>query len=827
MNLSFRSPCVALLVLLLAGCQSFAPQPSVPLVTARQTSYAIVLPASASTVDRYAADELALYLKQMSGAGFPIIEPEAVKEQAQYLFLGTSQPMRQRLGEMDPLAGFEPQQHVNRSVGGDIFLYGEGIHGNLYAAMMFLEESLGWRWYTVFEAPVLPDSPTLVLSPFERTRTPSFRYRKLDMQRGMDHFYQQGINQGLDKRVKLIARKVDPEAPRKLAAFVSAIPEADNSAHTLFSYIPPTPTARGADRFEWIRKDYFDTHPEYFSLWSNGQRVPNKQLCFSNQGLRRALTHNLLEHLRREGDDVLMAISAMDVPGDFCYCEGCHALVEQYQSPGGPIYDYVIDFCHQLAESHPGSMMKLSAYRRSQTQIPPTLPDGELLPDNLIIDFCPIEDSYFSDFTHPDPRIQGTLADLREWGRLTAEGNLWAWLYPNGWGTGFAMPVGDIQRLITNLRIMRDAGVQGIFMNQLGYHQRGNNCELQAYLFFKLGLDVEADTQELIREFTDYLYGPAGAGVRQYYHELEAGRLAMRELPEDVRTASKTFELRIFPYLTTANIHRWQQLFDRLETTLDGRPQRERNNLRLLRRELDLATLWRWFDLQEAYPDAYEDHEAIVSRIRAANQTPAVPAPEWEDRQINRRPLAGPSPDHLITLIQAGGETKPLPPSLAALPEDQVRQLVPRLDTWLPEKRLILDEEAAFGYGVPVYKPDLPFTCGFYRQVRRTNGPRLAIEKSQIDAGVYQLFEIGEIDITPDCLIWFSARSWQTQLDLSPYFEPDGSNRWTAYVSLKFLGPTYGDELGEALLPAAKRDYLGTDPTDLVLVDRVILVRQD
>jgi len=137
------------------------------------------------------------------------------------------------------------------------------------------------------------------------------------------------------------------------------------------------------------------------------------------------------------------------------------------------------------------------AYRREQTQIPPTLPRGETLPANLVIDFAPIEDSYFADWNHPDPAIQETYAHLRAWAEITASGNLWAWLYPNPWGTGISMLVGNVGRLVTNMRLMHQAGVRGVFTDHSSYIARGGWSELQAQLFYRLSQDIDADADGL------------------------------------------------------------------------------------------------------------------------------------------------------------------------------------------------------------------------------------------------------------------------------------------------------------------------------------------
>ena len=130
----------------------------------------------------------------------------------------------------------------------------------------------------------------------------------------------------------------------------------------------------------------------------------------------------------------------------------------------------------------------------------PRFPGGGRLPENLVIDFAPIEDSYFADWTHPDPAIQETYRDLQAWSKITD--HLWAWLYPNPWGSGIVMPVGNVERLITNVRLMHRAGVTGLFTDHCSFHARGGWSELQSYLLYKLMQDVNCDTGRIIAEST-------------------------------------------------------------------------------------------------------------------------------------------------------------------------------------------------------------------------------------------------------------------------------------------------------------------------------------
>lgn len=812
---------VLMVVLTLSG----ADVAGLPLAKDGQTSYQIVKPANPSAVDEYAANELAVYLEQITGAQFPVVATGGMTEGKPSILIGLSAPALRHLGP-DPLATLKDQEHVVCSSGQDILLYGQGVHGNLHAVLEFLENSLGWRWYSVFEHPVVPRQPTVTLAPFRRQRSFSFAYRKVDIQRGMDYFYQQGINMGLDSRVRSLTRRYGPS---DFWRFVSAIPDAEGGVHTLFRYVPPDSSAAEPDRFPWLEhKDYFQTNPDFFSMWETGQRVKGRQLCFGNPELRRELTKNVLKHIDAAGDSSLLDIAAQDNPGAFCYCPACKALEAKYGSPGGPLYDYLMELCTLLKAKHPRVMIKTLAYRRSQTQKPPVLPAGGRLPENLVIDFAPIEDSYFADWTHPDTAIQETYRDLQAWSKITD--HLWAWLYPNPWGSGITMPVGNVERLITNVRLMHRAGVTGLFTDHCSFHARGGWSELQSYLLYKLMQDVNCDTDRIIAEFTDNFYGPAAPLMRTYLDQLEQGRKAMTDLPRGVTYRSAEYDERTFPYLTVENIHRWQTAFDRMEELAAGQPERILVNLRLVRRELDFATLWKWFDLKKAYPEYFRDYAVHANRITAVNQAKAPPPPAWEKKSINRQAhaLGGDALRDFVTLIQAGGQSKPLPPQLAGIDAALVRQFVPRYSNHRSGRAVVLDTEAAFGYAVPVIMPDLPFNFGFYQNDTKTHGARRALKLEEIVPGGYGLHELGPITVTPDCIVWFSARSWETNLQLGErLFEPGADNVWTAYVSLKFDGPTYGSKPNEPLLaPADRIHYRGLAESDLVLVDRIILVKK-
>jgi len=79
------------------------------LAKAGSTDYVIVQPAASTKVDTYAVKELAKYLKQATGANFPVVDPGELADNGNAIFVGLSALARAHLGE-DPLASLQQRR---------------------------------------------------------------------------------------------------------------------------------------------------------------------------------------------------------------------------------------------------------------------------------------------------------------------------------------------------------------------------------------------------------------------------------------------------------------------------------------------------------------------------------------------------------------------------------------------------------------------------------------------------------------------------------------------------------------------------------------------
>jgi len=756
------------------------------------TAYAVVKPEKPTAADDYAVSALTNFLFQKTGAIFPVVSPDQVSLTNKYVFVGLNAPVLKIAGK-DPLAPLKDQEYVARSAGADIFLYGKGMHGNLYAVVDFMENTLGRRWYTgrqIVETqqwkrepgwPVFAAERNQAVKPFNRKGSFSFAYRQPSGRGMFDFHLQNGMN--------IIGDKDHPAEDYSLKVMPVG-------CHSLFGYIPPSQKEQPwASTYGWIeKKDYFATNPGFFTMNAAGQRVVD-QLCFSNPDLRKEFAKNVMEHIRLLKADgksrLLLDVSAMDNTGELCFCPGCQELKKKYQTLGGPIFDYLFELCAVVKEKHPDTMIHTLAYRLSQTQKPPVMPAGAVFPDNLVVQFANVQDNADVDWNNPINR--SSYDDLLAWGKLTK--HLWTWYYPFN---------GMIDRMVTDIRLMKKAGVEGVFLEFSGENYNGaiNFTELQIYIYNKLLQDVDRDVSALIREFTDYQYGPAAAMAWTYLNEMEKAWHASSANAS--LSAGKGYKRKLTG-VEPSTVRRWQELFDRMEN-LTAKDERLHANIRRLRRGLDYRTLEEWNALNKASPEYFKDYRAVKERLGALPPWAVTWVADWEMQ------------------IKLAGVEKQLPAPFNAMDKALVRRFVPVRTRGNPT--MLPDPDAAFGYGAVVNLPDMPFTFGFYQVDTKTHGPKCAIESSDIQPGIYRLYHLGEITVTPICNIWFSSRSWATNLQLGERLysppAPDNDNRYDVHVSLKFDKP-----IPPTPAEIAKNDKwsLDTNAPYSVLCDQMIFVK--
>jgi hypothetical protein len=742
---------------------------SLTLAEAGQARATIVMGEAPTPAEQTAAAELATYLKAITGAEFVTAGPAPTPGQAR-LLLGPSAATRALLGNA-VVDGLGPEEFIVRTVGADLLLVGGRPRGTLYAVYSFLEQDLGCRWTTWYGDESIPHQATLNMPAVDRREAPAMAVRDIvthpnqDSDRqALQRFLVRNRCQGPDLRFTGDLTAVGGTSHR------FAYPPDGWLVHTLFQWLPP--------------KTHFESHPEWYSL-AGEQRVATRQLCFSNSGLRAALTAAILKRIGEADAGGLYSVSAMDWTGAFCDCPGCTALVQREGTPGAPLFDYLAELGPQVKQRYPEATISTLAYRKEQSEVPPrTL----RLPDNVVIIFAPIDDNFAAPIEHPSNA--DTLRNLEGWRRASA--HLWVWYYPNPYGP--ALPIGNLRQLAQDFRLFKRLGVEGYYVEQdgPGVYDSRRLADLQNWLITKLMWNPDVDLDALIADFTDRHYGPAAGPLREYGAGLEEATAAMRTGMAWNASAGQHHFLS--PELLLAS----QRRLDAAQAAVAGDPQ-FLARVKQARLSLDLACILLWDRLEGAGPLPFSRAQ-IVDRYRET-YTASVTARNLP----GRRDLLLTALADSLTWYAQMTPLKPLPAPLDTVPPARIRQLTPETASLHGKApAIVADPTAASGIAVameptltkPSYAPaDLPamvLNLGFYDAVTRRQQHAHAGKESPLAPGPYRLYPIGRTALSADCYIWFDW-GWCVQFpDVAGLYDPAAPGRqWDVYASLRVEGPAY------------------------------------
>jgi hypothetical protein len=495
------------LVLLLAACPAFSAEwhnalkpkgaPAAPLTLVKEGKAAcsILLPATATPVERNAAADLRHWIREITGAALPITDKADTENVIRLV--------------TDP--AFAPEQY--RIAAGDhsLTLTGSPGRGVMDAVYALLEEDLGCRWYTKTDTR-LPHTPTLTVAPVPRMYAPQLKLR--------DPFYFVSF----DPDWSLHNRTNAPDAK---------VPEGQGGhvdygglfVHTQHQLLSPD--------------KYFKEHPEYYQMNPDGKRVP-LQLCTTNPDVRRLVTEAVLDTLRKNPHTEVVSVSRLDIQ-QVCHCPDCEKLRKEEGSEMANQLLLVNQVADAVAKEFPGVMVDTLAYLET-LPVPKTMRPHK----NVIIRLC---NDVAGAWSHPfTPAEQtGTANYVAAWSKAHDKLSIWDY---NVNFSHYLAPMPNIDVIAANIRYWARNKAWGV-MTQGGYQGTAERDELKSWVIAKLLWDPSLDEKALTEDFITGHYGPAAAAIAEYDDLLvRAGKDHAKELasppggiryPMDVPFLSRAF----------------------------------------------------------------------------------------------------------------------------------------------------------------------------------------------------------------------------------------------------------------------------------------------
>jgi hypothetical protein len=466
---------VAALTLLCAATA----QPQLTLATAGKARLPILIQHGATPAERYAAQELASHLQQITGARFELREVSPGNIPPNGILVGPGHLAQAVFPEVK-LHEFEAEQLTIRTKGNYLLLAGGRPRGTLYAVYRFLSKQCGVRWWTPW-ATHIPKKSTLRLPALAVDEKPAFEYREpfwypaFDGDWAARNYYNGHSARLTEKHGGKILYK----------GFV----------HTFYSLVPP--------------EQYFEKHPEWYSLIGGKRTFQRAQLCCTNPQLREFLVERVRQWLQESPEASIVSISQNDWAGA-CECERCRAVDEREGTPAGSVLEMVNDIAQRLEKEFPQVAWDTLAYQYTRK------PTKTLKPrHNVIVRLCSIECNFAQPLEHPSNRAFAE--DLLGWCQRSRR--LYVWDYTTNFAH-YAQPHPNYFVLGANVRFFHRNGVRGLF-EQGAYHSHGAEfAELRAWVLAQLMWDPYQDDRRLIEEFLRGYYGKAAPYIKEYLERM-------------------------------------------------------------------------------------------------------------------------------------------------------------------------------------------------------------------------------------------------------------------------------------------------------------------
>ncbi len=526
-----------------------------------QTDYAIVVGDQASESERWAAQELQRWLKEVSGAQFPI-RSSAETTSDHVIVVGFNPRAKALLGAAVNEPAAADESFTYRNAGASLLIYGGKQRGTMYGVMSFLEREFGCRWYTP-RVSLAPQRERYSFDALHHTEAPGVRVR--------NDFYFEAFDPTWAARNRMNGAMNHRQQPGGVESYWGV--------HTFYQFMPP--------------EEFFSTHPEYFSLIDGKRTWDRAQLCLTNPDVLRIITERLRKTMREHPEYLIYCVSQNDWLNP-CQCDQCQAIAQREGGEAGPIIWFVNQVAAAVEKEFPNKYIGTLAYQYTRKPAKTERPRA-----NVVVRLCSIEACFAHDFLNC-PENASFVQDLQGWARIAPQ--LYIWDYVVNF-SHYIMPFPNFRVLQPNIKTLRANKAIGI-MEQAAYQSRGGEfAELRAYVLAKLLWNPDGDVDEFINDFLFGYYGRSGQYVRRYFDLLHNRLTADTHIHLGLRPDDKLFSDQF--------IREADAIFDRAEAVADN----EQVHARVEMARLPLLYLkCQRSPVVSKYDGTYDRFRAIVAR---------------------------------------------------------------------------------------------------------------------------------------------------------------------------------------------------------------------
>lgn len=775
----------------------------------------IAVPEKLSDLEIIARDDLVNTLEKITGAKFQVVTEKNAKSPA--IYLGFTEFARQNNIDRKKL---KDEEWVIKTVGKDLILTGGGIVGPYYAVQALLRKM---GYYMIhMDQEVIPSIKNLSLNNIDEQKKPVFDGRQIYDGYPDDAFFNGSTYEKMrDYNMWLLRNLMNGYGQNACRIRPYYIGSKINVFqfpffHSLMAFVP-------------VEK-YFKTHPEYYSMDSEGKRVKPRSagmggcLCMSNPEVAEVTAQNMLEMIRKDrklmSEDFCPKIYDLSLLDNFpyiCYCPNCKKFVAENGGKNGGETSLMLFYSNKVAEivgkEFPDVTIRIFAYSCCQKPSPVFKPAK-----NIMVQYCDLfsHGDAYRPLTHKFNKQSYNY--LKAWSKTGVP--LMVWDYWNLVAGGTHRPDTVLDTIQPDMKLFRDLGVSCLFIEC----SRQKFCpqtfiDLQYFIGAQLMIDPDQDVEKLVDIFIKGYYGEKAAPViRKYLDELRAGAKAHPTLQISIR-------IERWKYLTDEFCVRWYKALTEAENMYPANsPYRQRISA------CKLSLMWFVCLAQSSYRKAFADAGITMKALK--NECYSAAKNYLHRYNFNRTVRR--YDKKLDAEWEMVAAEIPVPELFKNVPEDRLRVLGYPLYRKVPgtyNSDTVMDKDAICGKALKsanklsgyhgagkIYVTSNGhkyWTTGFYLANVGSPGSCELVVKEVPQDEKYHWFRIpGVLDM--NSLSYFWGHGWGIQMNISHvYVVADGVspvNKWQAWFRAKFTGPAY--------VKGSKKD-------NAIYIDTVVLTRPD
>lgn len=446
------------------------------IINNNHTTYHIVHSVNSTEAERYACMELQKYLYLSTNTLIPVFSDKCMKRSKE-IIIGSARDSQVSL----ELAGMSKEAFIIKEKDEEIYITGNSPRGILYGVYKFLEEFINFRCFTKDCEKYDSIDNLSIDKDFSLIQDFTFEYREV--------YFTDAFNGDFAAKNMLNSNLADLSSKHgnKVKWY--------NFHHSFSDLINP--------------KDYFDAHPEYFSLIDGKRIKEHTELCLSNKDVFNLCLDKLRAWIINNPECDIFSVAQDEWMGHFikmaCECENCKKIDEENNSQSGSIITFVNKLAESLQDEFPNKLIHTFAYQYSRRTPTKVIPHK-----NIIVRLCNIECSWSksieeSAFLNPNGRDGMFLNDLVNWSKIST--HLYIWDYAVNF-RNYLLPFPNFRSMAKNINLYKKYNVKGLLMQgNFSYGGKGYFDELKSYVIARLMRDDTEPLDVLIKDFCDNYYG--------------------------------------------------------------------------------------------------------------------------------------------------------------------------------------------------------------------------------------------------------------------------------------------------------------------------------